>query len=665
MLRFFSKFQRSRTVFLFAFCLLLLVGLVVFYLPSTNLMPGTNTTATSADDQIVVATVGSEEITLKQFKNALTSYAQRYTRQGQLPFSTLKALNADKEALDGLIGNRLALDVARDLGLTGTDREVSEQVIRTFTNQQTGQFIGKAEYERSLRLQGSSTGEYEESVRDGLTANKVRAYVVAAEQVSDKEIEEAYKKENTKIEVSYAIIDREKVKSKLKATDAELQTYYDSHKDSFKADKPTRKVDYLFISTDQVAKTMTITDADLKAEYDSNKQFEYRASVIRRDVLTSADEDAVSKKINEINQRVRGGGPGGAPPEDFATVAKGESQDPSKAKGGDLGFIRKDPNKSGAWQQRVFSLKVGEIDGPFRDGRSYYILKVTEQREVPFEAMKPTLRAGVANRKAYQRASELAEKAYAEATAAKSLRKGAEAIAAEMKQPVEAMLKTTPFFKDGDTLPEIGSNPAFEEAVKDLKKGEFTDKVGIPGGLAIPQMADLLAEGTAMTFEQAKNQIEIKWRDEKEPNVALARAQEIITKAKSAAEFTALCKAEGLEVKTDTNFNGVTFPGSAAGGLQTSQVARNALFNLKENEVVKAPIKYGLAGFMIFAATKRTEADMSQVGAARPEKRQTMMAERQGLAFDAYIKAARKRYEDAKKIQIYQDRIDKAFEGAQ
>ncbi|NOT61989.1 MAG: hypothetical protein HOP19_17375 [Acidobacteria bacterium] len=662
MLRFFSKFQRSRTVFLFAFCLLLLVGLVVFYLPNTDLMPGTNTAALSADAKIIVATVGSQEITLEEFKRAVASYAQRYTRQNQLPFATLKALGADKEALDGLIANRLALDVGNELGLRGTDHEISDQVTRAFADA-NGQFVGKAEYIRSLALQGKAPADYEEEIRRNLTANKVRNYLMAGEQVSDKEIEESYKKDNTKVEVSYAIIDREKVKSKLKATDEELKAYYDANKDRFKADKPTRKVDYIYVSTDQVAKIMPVTDADLRAEYDSNKQYEYRASIIRRDVLATADEDSVRNKINELNVRVRGSQ--SAKAEDFATVAKAESQDASRTSGGDIGFIRKDPNKPGAWRQRVFSIKVGDIDGPFRDGQSWYLLKVTEQREVPFEAMKATLRAGVANRKAYGKASELADKAYAEATAAKSLRKGAEAIAAEIKQPVDALLRTTPYFKDGDTLPEIGSNPAFEEAVKDLKKGDITEKVGIPGGLAVPQLADMLAEGAALSFEQAKNQVENKWRDEKEPNVALARAQDILAKAKSAAEFSALCKAEGLEVKSDTNFNNLTFPGQASGGLQSQQVARNALFNLKANEVVKVPIKYGAGGFLIFAASKRDEADMSKIGGSRDDLRQTLVSERQAIAFDAYVKAARKRYETAGKLKIYQDRIDKGMEGAQ
>jgi hypothetical protein len=94
-------------------------------------------------------------------------------------------------------------------------------------------------------------------------------------------------------------------------------------------------------------------------------------------------------------------------------------------------------------------------------------------------------------------------------------------------------------------------------------------------------------------------------------------------------------------------------------------VARNALFSLKTNEVVKAPIKYGAGGFLIFAATKRDEADMSKIGSSREDIRQTLTIERQTMAFDAYIKAARKRYEAAGKLRIYQDRIDKDMEGAQ
>lgn len=661
MLRFFAKFQRSRTIVLFAFSLLLLVGLVIFYIPNTDLANGRNLSATSENDSQVIAKVGSQEITLKEFRNAMTAYGQQYGRGNQLPFPTLKALGVDKQALDSLIASRLSLDIADTLKLTGTDREVSDQVVKTFANPETSQFIGKEEYIRRLALSGTGVNEYEKSVREGITANKVRSYLISGEQVSDKEIEESYKKDNTKVEVAYAIVDRDKVKDTFKPSDDELKSYYEAHKNEFKADEPTRKVDYIFISTDEVAKTMNITDADLREEYNSNKQFEYRASIIRRDVLASTDENTVQAKFEEITKRVKPAANTNAKPEDFAVVAKAESQDVKTAsKGGDIGWVRKDPNRTSAWQQRIFTsgLKVGDIDGPFRDGQSWYLMKVTEQREVPFEQMKATLRAGVSNRKAYGRASELANKAYEKATEYKDLRKAADEVAKEMKTTGDKLIKSTPYFKNGDTLPGIGSSPQFEEAVGALKKGEIGDKVGITGGLAVPQVVDILEKGTLLIFEQARNQVENKLRQEKEPNIALAKAQELITNAKTAAEFQTLAKAAGLEVKTDSNFNNVTFPGQAAGGLQTSQQARNALFSLKEGEIVKAPIKYGAAGYMVFAATKRTEADLSKLAASREDIRQRLVSERQGLAYDAYIKAARKRYEDAGKIKIYQERID-------
>ncbi len=663
MLRFFAKFQRSRNIILFLFSMLLLVGLVIFYIPNTDLTGGRNLGATSETDNQVIAKVGSQEILLKEFRNAMTAYGAQYGRGNQLPLPTLKALGVDKQALDSLIASRLSLDIADTLKLAGTDREVSDQVIKTFANPETNQFIGTEEYRRRLALSGSNVNEYERSVREGITANKVRSYLISGEQVSDKEIEESYKKDNTKVEVAYAIVDRDKVKDTFKPADEELKSYFEAHKNDFKADEPTRKVDYIFISTDEVGKNMVITEADLKEEYNSNKQFEYRASIIRRDVLASADEDTVKAKFDEITKRVKPAAGTNAKPEDFGVVAKAESQDTKTAgKGGDIGWVRKDPNRSSAWQQRIFTsgLKVGDIDGPFRDGKSWYLMKVAEQREVPFEQMKATLRAGVSNRKAYGEASKLADKAYEKATQYKDLRKAADEIAKDplLKTSADKLLKSTPYFKNGDTLPGIGSSPQFEEAVGTLKQGEIGDKVGITGGLAVPQATDILEKGTQLSFEQARNQAENKLRQEKEPNLALAKAQELITKAKTAAEFQTLAKAAGLEVKTDSNFNNVTFPGQAAGGLQTSQQARNALFALKEGEIVKAPIKYGVAGYIIFAATKRTEADLSKLAASREEIRARLVSERQGLAYDAYIKAARKRYEDAGKIKVYQERID-------
>ncbi len=668
MLRFFARLERSRNVLLLVFCALLLIGLIAFYIPS-DFLGGAAGPVRSSEDKEVIARVGSEEITLREYKTLLSSMLSNFGRGNSVPISIARSIGYDKQALDQLIASRLVIDQGSELNMTGTDREVSQMVQRNFVGPEGG-FIGKEEYLRRVKLNGWDVEEYETNLRNDITARKVREFLISATQVSDHDIEQKFKTDNTKVEVLYATVELDKIRSMFNPTEQELRSYYDARKDEFKATDPTRKVDYIFIPTSEVAKTVPVTEEELKQEYAARKQFEKRASIIRLNVLTPADESSVSAKINELLSKVRGSKD--VPGQDFAVVAKGNSQDPSARNGGDIGWIKKEPNKTGQWRQRVYTsdIKVGDIDGPFRDGNSWYLMKVTEEREVPFAQMRDTMKATVQNNKAYRAANDLAQKAYEKATEYKDLAKAAEEIAREIKVSPDSMLKTTPYFKTGDALENLGdskdpaNNPAFDNAVSTLARNEIGEKVSIPGGFAIPRVVDILDKGTALSFEQARNQVMNKYRQEKEPNLAQSRGQEILSQSKSAEDFERLVKAAGLEVKSDTNFNTYSFPGAAQGGLQASNQARGALLALKQGEAAKAPIKVG-ASYLIFFAKKRDEADLSKLPGEREGIRQALVSERQNLAYDAFVKSTRKRYEDQGKIKIYQDRIDKYFVAAE
>lgn len=668
MLRFFAKLERSRNFVLLIFCVVLLIGLIAFYIPNDPLGMGAGM-ARSSEDKTVIAKVGSQEITLKEYRSTLATMLSTFGRGNPLPLSIARSIGYDKQALDQLIASRLMIDQAHELNLVGTDREVNDQIKRNFTGPDGG-FIGKDEYLRRIKLNGWDVEEYESNLRNDITARKIREFLISSAQVSDHDIEQKYKDDNTKVEVVYATVDLDKIRSKFNPTEQELRAYYDARKDEFKATEPLRKVEYIFIPTKEVAKIVPVTEEELKQEYAARKQYEKRASIIKLNVLTPADESTVSAKINELARKVRGSKD--VPPEDFAVVAKGNSQDPSAKQGGDIGWIKKEPNKTGQWRQRVYTseLKAGDIDGPFRDGSSWYLMKVTEEREIPYAQMRETLKATVQNNKAFKAANDLAQKAYEKATEYKDMRKAAEEIAKEIKVSADSLLRTTPYFKDGDALKDLGdskdpaNNPAFDSGTNTLAKNDIGEKIPIPGGFAVPRVIDILDKGTALSFDQARNLIENRYRQEKEPNLAQSRAQEILNQSKSVEDFERLAKAEGLEVKTDTNFNTYSFPGVAQGGMQASNQARTALLALKEGEAAKAPIKVG-ASYLIFIAKKRSEADLSKLPQERGGVRQTIIAERQGLAYEAFSKAARKRYEDQGKIKIYQDRIDKYFRDAE
>ncbi|HYE75016.1 MAG TPA: peptidyl-prolyl cis-trans isomerase, partial [Blastocatellia bacterium] len=649
MLRFFSKLEHSRKIVLIFFTAILLVGLVAFYIPDNPLTAG-RVGAEPGDGETVVAKVGAQEIKLKDYRKVLQSYVSIYSRGGALNPQMIKALNLDTQALDQLIEQKVIINEGSRLGLIGSDTEVSDTIVKmsAFTDPETGKFIGLEEYRRQLALRGENIGDFEGAIREGVVLDKLRRYLMSSAQVSDRAIEEEFRQNNTKVSVVYAVVEKDKIKDKLKLSDEDLRAYYDSHKEEFKATDTVRQVEYLYIPTDKVAESLKLTDEDLKAAYEKNKQMEPRVSIIKINVKSGSaqDEQAAQAKINELALRVKG--TESQKPEDFAAVARGNSEDTaSAAKGGDIGFVKKDANRPNDWKQRAHFLKPGQIDGPFRDGNSWYLVKVSEERVIPFEEVKPTLVAGERNRRSYAEANKLADKAYELFTESKDIHKAATAMAADLKVPADSLIRKTPFFKNGDSLPEIGSNPAFEEAIGKLNKGEIGDKISIPGGFAIPRLIDTRDKGTQLSFEEAKNQVDNVFRRQRELTLVKDTAFSIINQSKTADEFKELVKQNGLELKTDDN-NLTSYPAS---NLATLQQIRAAVTQVKAGEVSKVPIKVGV-NYLIFAATSRTEPDLSQLAVQRDGIRERLMNEQGSMIYDAYVKGLRKRYDEQGKIKI-------------
>ena len=93
----------------------------------------------------------------------------------------------------------------------------------------------------------------------------------------------------------------------------------------------------------------------------------------------SADmKKAQQKKAEDVLKRLRKG-------EEFGVLAKALSDDKrTKKRGGSSGFFSKGKriNSYGeAFEQKAFSLKVGEISDVFEAKNGFYILKVVEKKE--------------------------------------------------------------------------------------------------------------------------------------------------------------------------------------------------------------------------------------------------------------------------------------------
>ncbi len=144
----------------------------------------------------------------------------------------------------------------------------------------------------------------------------------------------------------------------------------------------------------ELASTTVATEAEAKDFYDKNpdkfKQGEgVRASHILVMANESADEATKKKaraKIDAVLKRVRAG-------EDFAVLAKENSEDGSKDQGGDLGFFTKGQMVP-AFDAAAFALKPGEISDVVTTQFGYHIIKMVEKRDatmVPLEKVQPQI----------------------------------------------------------------------------------------------------------------------------------------------------------------------------------------------------------------------------------------------------------------------------------
>jgi len=99
-----------------------------------------------------------------------------------------------------------------------------------------------------------------------------------------------------------------------------------------------------------------------------------------RHILVSTEAEA-----KEVKERLMKG-------EDFATVAKEKSKDPS-AEGGDLGFFGRGQMLK-PFEDAAFALKEGEISDPVQTQFGWHIIKVEEKRTRPlptFDQVKDTI----------------------------------------------------------------------------------------------------------------------------------------------------------------------------------------------------------------------------------------------------------------------------------
>ncbi len=645
MLKQLGRLERTRSIIIIGFAVLMAVSLIFFYAPgrnSANVEPSKSTE--------VIAKVNGDDITVAQVAQLKDNYTQMFG--GRI---SLAQLGGNKRFLDGLIRDRVVAQEAARLGLAASDAEVADKIRKQFSDA-SGQFVGIDRYKESVTARYGDLELFERNVRDEIALEKLKAFVTAAVRVSDEEVQDNFKRKNTDFDISYLVLTPEKLAEKILLSDDELKNYYEQHKTDYRYLEPQKKIRYLFIDQEKAGAKVAISDKDLRDEFDKLGPQAKEAGVkLQQIVLKVARKDLdaqVEEKAKDLINKARAASPETGE-QVFADLARGNSEDAATARSG--GYFprayKKNPNKVDALYDRAIDMEPGQIsDIPIKYAGNWYILRRGESVPKTFDQAKPELLASLRNRRGYAVAAKLAERAQARLKETKDVRKVAQELAAEANMNPGEMVRETPFVKRGDDVPEIGSSQQFEAVVEPLNNpSDVGERTGVKGGFAIPTLVEK-REPRIPDFDEVKTKVAQALKQERAKQQLEQKANEIASSLNSPAEIQAAGEKAGFKVATDSGFK----LGSAMGEAGTSPALDEVIYALKTGEVTKTPVKVG-DNWVIVGVKMRTDADLAAFAKQRQELTQTMQTERQNQVFDDYVAAVTQRMKQAGKIKIYTD----------
>lgn len=132
---------------------------------------------------------------------------------------------------------------------------------------------------------------------------------------------------------------------------------------------------------EKINENTAITDQEVEAYYNDNKEQFKQAKASHILVKTKEEADAVKKRI------LAG--------EDFATVAKAVSTDPSaQQNGGDLSYFYYGDMVE-PFSAAAFALKVGDVSEPVKSDYGFHIIKTVDFRIAPLEETKDSIQTNL------------------------------------------------------------------------------------------------------------------------------------------------------------------------------------------------------------------------------------------------------------------------------
>lgn len=246
----------------------------------------------------------------------------------------------------------------------------------------------------------------------------------SGQKIEDKQIDE-FKKHVMNQLVSTELLYQDSKEKGIKISDEQLATYLADVMKRFPSEEEFKKglsemnmteaemkiklrksLAIQELVTKHVALETEVTDDEAKAFYDMRQElFQVPESVKASHILikvatgaTQPEKDAAMTKIKELQEKVKNG-------EDFAELAKKNSECPSAPNGGDLGFFSKGQMVK-PFEDAAFALAPGDVSDIVETQFGYHLIKAVEKKKndvIAFDTAKEKIKKNLSKEKTKQK----------------------------------------------------------------------------------------------------------------------------------------------------------------------------------------------------------------------------------------------------------------------
>jgi len=612
MFRLFKKHrERLKKYLLIFFLSIVSLGMILVFTP----LGGGDMTQGPSD---VLASVGGTRITTDNLRQTIDSRL----RNSSLGNDPQIIPSIAGTVLDDMVLRQALTMQARKMGLDVSSQELRSAMEKLPWLYPKGQFIGMAAYQNLVSQQmGITTQEFEDEIRQSLLIQKIQAVVSNGVEVTPAEVHEAYDQNYLMAKIQYVVFDPSKFLKAVPVTEPALQDFFKQHSARYEQ-KEQRQVQYVLITPDNSPSKTNVTDAQLK-QYYTDHLSDYRVPdrvkaahiLFKTTGKTAAQIKGIEKTAEDVLAKIKAGA-------NFGEMARKYSDDSSASNGGDIGWIVRGQTVK-EFEDTAFAMKPGQLSGLVHTSYGIHIIKVLDKQTAHLESFDDVKDAISSTLMKRQRVAD--EQAYADKLESEFKVQPKQFASVAQKAGLE--VKQTPLFQYNQTIPDFGSNDAFQNLSFELKQGEVGQPISVPKGMAIIQVTQIVAAHIPK-LEDVRPMVEEDYRAAQSKILAHQKAQDFAKQAKS-GDFAKLARADGYDLQESKDFT----QQDSVPNLGPAQSLQEA-FTLAPGQTSGVLSVEG--NDAVLHVVSHTPPNQNNFASQKDQIREQLLAQKRSLAFEIY-----------------------------